>query len=100
MYRSQPMASKICSKRWNDHNHDLHLQRLKEIKGTPSQTQKFQSSHEKLMDECNRLRNSDRKKLIMKQEAATEVERENRSLLEKMSRIMRTTYRSTIYNHM
>lgn len=96
MHRSQPIANKICFKKWDDYNHELHKQRLDEIRMKQSKTNKLQTKNEKLMDECNKLRNNNRKKMVIKEVANTEINRENHALLEKMSKIMRSTYRSTL----
>ena len=98
MYRGHPVSNKICSKRMEEHAKDLHMQRLKEIKSTESRTYKLQVGREKLLDECNRMRNNNHKKIAIKALVNGEIQRENNSLYQKMSQIMRHSHASTALN--
>jgi len=78
MYRAIPSASKILTNKWQDKSHEIHLKNLNKIKGTIDMRQPQQFKHlQKKM-----------KKTQMMEERYTEIERENRILLEKMTNIL------------
>ena len=78
MHRSIPVGNKLLSKRWEESNHRIHEEKLKRMQprinsGSPAKFShlKFKAKREQLLED-----------------RFTEIERENRILLEKMSSIM------------
>lgn len=78
MYRAIPSANKILSNKWQKNEHQIHMQNLQRIKGTVDMKEPPQFKHLK----------KKMKKTQMLEERYTEIERENRILLEKMTNIL------------
>lgn len=45
MYRSQPKASKLLSKKWRDQEHAIHMEKLRNIKPTVNLSAPAQFRH-------------------------------------------------------
>ena len=80
MDRGIPVSSKLISKKINEKNMQIHLQKLQNIKSSISRAPPQSFSHLK----------SNKKKLQVYETKLTEIERENRMLLEKLTTIMKT----------
>jgi hypothetical protein len=78
MHRAIPVSSKILSKRWEENNQRIHAEKLKNIQGRVNTGSPAKFSH---------LRFKAKRDQIL-EDRLTEIERENRILLEKMSSIM------------
>ena len=61
----QNYPTTLCARKWDDEHFRWHLQRLEGIKHSASDIYKIQNTNRKLLDECNRLRNHNPKKLAM-----------------------------------
>ncbi|KAF4690558.1 hypothetical protein FOZ63_032414 [Perkinsus olseni] len=81
MYRSLPVCNKICARKVDERNKEIHKQKLKEMRSTVD-TREPQVCHLEHM----RI-NAKREQLL--EERYCEIDRENRILLQKMSDIMR-----------
>jgi len=89
MHRAIPVGSKLLNRKWEEKEREIHIRKLKEIKAQVAirEPTKFKHLKKKLkrtqMLEGNGTpaENIDR---------YTEIERENRILLEKMTNIMQT----------
>lgn len=78
MFRAIPNGNKVLSKRWEEQKLQIHYEKLKRIKSSIDKSCPATFSHLKRKP----------KKEQMVEERFTEIERENRLLLEKMSQIM------------
>ena len=78
MSRSQPVASQICADRVNNRNYNAHRQKLSSIKSAiDNQPPKvYPHLYQKL------------KKAQLEEERCTEIERDNRTLVKRMTEIM------------
>jgi len=78
MYRAIPEGNKLLSRRWREKEREIHQHKLSSMKATVEIREPATFSHlqKKL------------KKSQMQEERYTEIERENRILLEKMTHIM------------
>jgi len=85
MYRGLPSGNKILTKKWQEKERRLHLQKLKEVKPTIDLRKPKNFKHLK----------SRAKKEQMLEDRYTEIERENRILLEKMTSIMQKPNRTS-----
>jgi len=45
MYRAQPKASKLLSNKWQEKDHQIHLQKLKEIKSAIKVSRPHEYAH-------------------------------------------------------
>eukprot|EP00164_Ancoracysta_twista_P001578 GFYU01002067.1.p1 GENE.GFYU01002067.1~~GFYU01002067.1.p1 ORF type:complete len:225 (-),score=32.01 GFYU01002067.1:524-1198(-) len=81
-FRSIPEANKICSEKWRDRAYQIHKQRLNSMK--PAIDNKPPTKYTHLVQNL--------KKAQLEEERYSEIERENRILLEKMSTIMQQTH--------
>jgi len=82
MHRAIPVANKACAERVRQRNHELHRQRMRQMRPQvdTSQPSTCQMDH---------LRNNLKREQLL-EERYHEIDRENRILLQKMSDIMRT----------
>lgn len=85
MYRALPSGNKLLTKKWQERDKKIHQQRLREVKPTVSLRQPTNFKHLK----------SRAKKEQMLEDRYTEIERENRILLEKMTSIMQKPNRTS-----
>ncbi|KAG9393780.1 hypothetical protein J8273_4643 [Carpediemonas membranifera] len=77
-FRAIPVASKICSKKWDDRAFELHRKKLAGIKPSIDNSAPKQFNHFK----------NNKKKQQLQEERYYEIQRENNILLGKMSHIM------------
>ena len=96
MNRKSQVGNRICAKKQNDEAYTRHLTKLKEIKLNNSRITEIQIANERLIAASNSLHLNNKKKDIMNELYYIEVERENRILLEKMSKIMRPSNKTLI----
>lgn len=75
MYRAQPVQNKILQRKWNQQEHDIHKEKIRNVK----------SSLERSRDRRWSVPNRNPKKEAILETRNTEIERENRILLEKMA---------------
>ena len=78
MHRAIPVSNKILSKKWEENNQRIHTEKLKNMQSRVKSSKPTKLKHLKFKA----------KKEQMLEERFTEIERENRILLEKMSSIM------------
>lgn len=78
MFRAIPVSNRILSKKWDEKNHEIHMKKLNDMKSTIDAKRPASFAHLKRRA----------KKEQMLEDRYTEIERENRILLEKMSQIM------------
>lgn len=78
MHRALPVSNKILSKKWEENNHRIHSEKLKNIQPRIKSTKPPKFEHLKFKA----------KKEQLMEDRYTEIERENRILLEKMSSIV------------
>jgi len=78
MHRAQPQASKLLNKKWHDQQQESHQARLRSMKPTYKINQPLHHKH--LV--------SKPKKNQMLEERYSEIERENKILLDKMTNIL------------
>ena len=78
MHRAIPVSNRFLSKKWEEHNQEVHLEKLRSMKPTVDANSPPVFSHT--------IKKAKREQLL--EERYTEIERENRLLLEKMSSIM------------
>lgn len=78
MHRSIPISNKILSKKWEENNHRIHTEKLKNMQPRVNSGRPQEFSHLKYKAKRDQ----------MLEDRFTEIERENRILLEKMSSIM------------
>ena len=85
MFRAIPTSNKILARRWEEHQREIHLSKLKGIKASidSSTPQQFRHLRSRL------------KRQQQMEDRFTEIERENRILLEKMTTILNTKARGT-----
>lgn len=90
MYRGLPSGNKLLTKKWQEKERRIHMQKLRSVKPTISLRKPKTFKHLK----------SRAKKEQMLEDRYTEIERENRILLEKMTSIMQKPNRtSTSFNN-
>ena len=89
MFRSIPISNRIISENIDLRNQTLHLRKLEEIRKSISKTKEIQFANNDKLHSALKLRKNNKKKETLKEFYYTEVERENRILLEKMSKILR-----------
>lgn len=94
MYRVLPVQNKYLEKKWNKLQHDHHYRRMKETKSLlveeaqgNMQNKQKRAGTAGLNGRGGQMRNY--KKEAMMEARFTEIERENRILLEKMTSIMK-----------
>ncbi|CDW81952.1 UNKNOWN [Stylonychia lemnae] len=87
MYRAIPTSNKLLQKKWADKEREIHLSKLREIKPTVEIREPSQYKHLK-----KKL-----KKTQMLEDRYTEIERENRILLEKMTNIMQNNNKNASF---
>lgn len=87
MYRAIPVANKACAERVRQRNHEMHRQRMRQMRPQVDTSE----PHTIKMDH---LRNNLKREQLL-EERYHEIDRENRILLQKMSDIMRTPSSST-----
>ena len=79
MFRGIPSTSKLLQKKWAEKEKEIHKRKLKEVRGqmhiVPPAEQKHLTTRSKPD--------------LLKEERFTEIERENKLLLDKMTRIMK-----------
>jgi E3 ubiquitin-protein ligase TRIP12 len=85
MYRGLPSGNKILTKKWQEKERRIHMQKLRNVKPTIDLKKPKKFTHLK----------SRAKKEQMLEDRYTEIERENRILLEKMTSIMQKPNRTT-----
>jgi hypothetical protein len=85
MYRGAPAGNKLLAKKWREKERKIHLQKLRSVKPTIDLNRPKTFKHLK----------SRAKKEQMLEDRYTEIERENRILLEKMTSIMQKPNRTT-----
>lgn len=85
MYRGLPTGSKLLAKKWQEKERQIHRDRLRNVKPTIDFKKPTKFKHLK----------SRAKKEQMLEDRYTEIERENRILLEKMTSIMQKPNRTT-----
>jgi hypothetical protein len=85
MYRGLPSGNKILTKKWQDKERRIHMQKLRSVKPTIDLGKPQKFKHLK----------SRAKKEQMLEDRYTEIERENRILLEKMTSIMQKPNRTS-----
>jgi hypothetical protein len=78
MHRAIPVSNKILSKKWEENNHRIHAEKLRRMQPRVNSGQPLEFAHLKFKS----------KREQMLEDRFTEIERENRILLEKMSSIM------------
>ena len=78
MHRAIPVSNKILSKKWEENNQRIHTEKLKNMQSRVKSSKPTKLKHLKFKA----------KKEQMLEDRFTEIERENRILLEKMSSIM------------
>lgn len=76
--------SKILSRKWKEHEAELHRKKLNNVKSSISQSKQRPYAHK----HPSLLAAKRAKREVIAEERYTEIERENRILLEKMSNIM------------
>jgi len=81
MYRAIPVGNKICAKRWEQQKHEMHREKIRTMK--PSIDTK-----EPTVCQFDHIRNNLKREQML-EERYSEIDRENRILLQKMSDIMR-----------
>lgn len=89
MYRAIPSANKILTKKWNDKAQQRHIDTLRNIKSSIDKAPPKQPKH--LVNKVKRHHMMEGKLLtwnLTVSERYTEIERENRILLEKMTNIL------------
>lgn len=89
MYRAIPSANKILTKKWNEKAQARHLDTLRNIKSSIDKNPPKQPNH--LVNKVKRHHLMEGKYLrrnLTDLERYTEIERENRILLEKMTNIL------------
>lgn len=90
MYRGLPSGNKILTRKWQEKERQIHMRKLRNIKPTINMRKPKAFKHLK----------SRAKKEQMLEDRYTEIERENRILLEKMTSIMQKPNRtSTSFSH-
>ena len=87
MYRAIPTSSKLLSKRWQEKERKMHLDKLKNMTGTLDRAAPKQPSHLKNKVTRQHILEGKLRDLTVS-ERYTEIERENRILLEKMTNIL------------
>ena len=88
MNKKLPVASRICAKKQNEEAYARHLKKLQEIKLNNSKITEIQDANGRIIATSSSLLQNNKKKEFINELYYTEIERENRILLEKMSRIM------------
>merc|ERR1719199_581770 len=83
MYRAIPVANKACTERMRKKEHDMHKQRIKQIRPQVDTTVPT-------VCHLDHIRNNLKREQLL-EERYYEIDRENRILLQKMSDIMRTS---------
>lgn len=83
MYRAIPVANKACAERVRQRNHELHRQRMKQMRPQVD-TKEPTTTH------LDHLRNNLKREQLL-EERYHEIDRENKILLQKMSDIMKTS---------
>ena len=85
MYRGLPSGNKLLTKKWREKERKIHMEKLRKVKPTLNLKKPKAFKHLK----------SRAKKEQMLEDRYTEIERENRILLEKMTSIMQKPNRTT-----
>lgn len=91
MYRAIPCGNKLLSKKWSDKEREIHMNKLKGIKPTVEIREPAQFRHlKKKLKKTQMLEGKNKRTLLLSYiiDRYTEIERENRILLEKMTHIM------------
>jgi Hemingway/CFA97 len=78
MHRAIPVSNKLLSKKWDENNRRIHAEKLKNMQSRVNSGSPMKFSHLKFK--------AKREQIV--EDRLTEIERENRILLEKMSSIM------------
>ena len=99
MHRAQPTANKLLTKKWHEQQHEIHQKRLREMKPTYNISEPKQYRH--LYTKPKRVQMLEGKSypapLHPSAERYTEIERENRILLEKMTSILQNPRTSQMW---
>lgn len=78
MYREQAVSSRVCNEKWQDRSYRIHRQKLQRVK--PSIDNKAPAMYPHLYQKL--------KKAQMEEERCSEIERDNRTLVRRMTEIM------------
>ena len=87
--RSIQYGNRIIFKKETEKSQEAHLKKLREIKESTSKVNQYRSANGGLIKKVTEMRKTNKKKDLLNEMYYTEVERENRILLEKMTKIMR-----------
>lgn len=87
MYRVQPVQSKFIEKKLNTLQHEYHSRRMRDVKSCLDERAQGSMQAQALANRPKLPRNY--KKEALMEARFTEIERENRILLEKMTEIMK-----------
>ena len=88
MNRNLPASSKILMKRWTERNHEIHRKKLQDIRPLIDVGQPPRFKHIKKSAKREQILEGGGGWAITPVDRYTEIERENRILLEKMTHIM------------
>ena len=87
MYRAIPVGNKLLSKKWADKEREIHMNKLREMKATVQIGEPTKFKHlKKKLKKTQMLEGKSFQFHWL--DRYTEIERENRILLEKMTNIM------------
>ena len=92
MYRSIPYGNRLMQQKFDERNQSVHLKKLEEIRRSLSRTSQIQQSNRDLLQTNLSLRKNNKKKEITNDFHFSEVDRENKILIEKMSRIVKKNH--------
>jgi alcohol dehydrogenase YqhD (iron-dependent ADH family) len=88
MYRAIPEGNKILSRRWREKDREIHQSKLSQMKPTVEIREPASFAHLQKKLKKNQMQEGKRAIYNHILERYTEIERENRILLEKMTHIM------------
>lgn len=90
MYRAIPASNKLLQKKWMDKEREIHINKLKDMKAQVEIREPTQFRHLKKKSKKTQMLEGKRINHLIYQiiDRYTEIERENRILLEKMTSIM------------
>ena len=92
MYRSIPYGNRLMQQKLDEKNQSVHLKKLEEIRRSLSRTSQIQQSNRDLLQTNLSLRKYNKKKETTNEFHFSEVDRENKILIEKMSRIVKKNH--------
>ena len=90
MHRSIPTGNKLIQQKLDERNKTFHLKKLEEIRRSVSRISQTQYANQNLLQQNLSLWKNNKKKDINNELYFTRVERENRMLVEKISKILKT----------